>query len=625
MPVKDKKIAISTSATSFERRVKFLRLFIIALTALIFFRLFMLQVVNASFYKELASEQHDLYQELVAQRGDIIVTDWKDGSGHVCATNELLAFVYADPRKIEDAKSATESIARILGFEITEIDDNSEVEEEQSGGLFVGEQEDVEVDESVELIEDIVDTGPDEFELLYDRLSKHDDPYEPVASNVTDSELNKILELKLDGIDYVLKSSRSYPETGIGGHIFGFVSNNDQVGQYGVEGYYNDFLSGVSGFLDIATDIGGSWIGVGKRNFEPAVDGGDIVLTIDRTIQYTACEALKKGVEKYEADGGSVVILEPSTGAIIAMCNESDFDPNDYSEVEDISVYNNNAIFGAYEPGSVFKPLIMSAALDIDAVSPTETYEDLGEVKIDKYTIRNSDLKANGVQTMTEVLEKSLNTGMIYVMRQMGGEVMTKYIEDYGFGTLSGIELDSESAGTIDALYNDAEIYYATASYGQGITATPLQIALAYGAMANEGWLMEPHIVKEKRYNDGTVEYTTPKKVRQVIDEKTATTLSAMMVSVVENGHGKYARVDGYYIAGKTGTAQVAKESGGGYEEDETIGTFAGFGPVEDPRFVMVVRIDHPRTTEWGESTAAPIFGEIAEFILNYLEVPPNR
>jgi cell division protein FtsI (penicillin-binding protein 3)/stage V sporulation protein D (sporulation-specific penicillin-binding protein) len=320
-----------------------------------------------------------------------------------------------------------------------------------------------------------------------------------------------------------------------------------------------------------------------------------------------------------------VVIIQPSTGKIIAMCNVPDFDPNDYGNVENISVYNNAAIFDAYEPGSVLKPIVMSAALDAGVVSPTETYEDAGEVKIDEYTIRNSDLKAHGIQTMTEVLEKSLNTGMIYVMRQMGGEIMTRYLENYGFGTLSGIELDSESEGVKDALYNDAEIYYATASYGQGITATPLQIALAYGAMANGGWLMKPYIVEEKRYNDGTVEETQPQRVRQVINEKSATTIGAMMVSVVENGHGKYAQVDGYYIAGKTGTAQVAKKDGVGYEENKTIGSFAGYGPVENPQFAMVVRIDYPKTTQWGESTAAPIFGEVAEFILDYLEIPPTR
>jgi len=458
------------------------------------------------------------------------------------------------------------------------------------------------------------------------RLSKEDDPYEPVARNVSESQLNKILDLELSGIHYVLEDTRSYPEANLGGHIFGFVAQTDDGmnGQYGLEGFFEEYLSGENGFLDIVTDIGGQWIGVGKREFEEAEDGSDLLLTIDRTIQYTACKALYEGVERYEADGGSVVIIEPKTGRVIAMCNAPDFDPNIYNEVESISIYNNASIFDPYEPGSVFKPLIMAAALDVDAVTPSQTYEDTGEVEIEQYTIRNSDLKAYGIQTMTEVLEKSLNTGMIYVMREMTGLVMTDYIENFGFGVLTGIDLDTEARGTIESLYNDHEVYYATASYGQGITSTALQIAMAYGAIANGGWLMEPYIVEEKRYDDGTVEDDQPYAIRQVIDESTATTVSAMLVSVIENGHAGYAGVDGYYIAGKTGTAQVASTEGG-YQKDNTIATFAGFGPVEDPQFVMVVRIDHPRTTEWAADTAAPIFGEIAEFILDYLEVPPTR
>ena len=625
------------SVPSFERRLKALRLFYLVFACVIVFRLFMLQVVNAGFYDSLASGQHDFYQELIAQRGSIIVSDWKDGAEYLAATNEALAFVYAEPRKVEDPVYTSQSIARILGYEITTT---GESESEDQGNILEGvfeidentqeEAEGVVSDEPLadqdEEIKEPEEEGPSDYELLVARLSKEDDPYEPIARNVSESQLNKILDLELSGIHYVLEEARSYPETNLGGHIFGFVAHTDEGmnGQYGLEGFFEEFLSGENGFLDIVTDIGGQWIGVGKRDFEEARDGGDLLLTIDRTIQYMACRALQEGVERYEADGGSVVIIEPSTGKIVAMCNAPDFDPNIYNEVESISVYNNAAIFDPYEPGSVFKPLVMAAALDVDAVTPSQTYDDTGEVEIEEYTIRNSDLKAYGIQTMTQVLEKSLNTGMIYVMREMTGLVMTDYIENFGFGVLTGVELDTESSGTINSLYNDHDIYYATASYGQGITSTVLQIAMAYGAIANNGWLMEPYLVDEKRYIDGTVEDTQPYAVRQVIDGSTATTVSAMLVSVIENGHASYAGVDGYYIGGKTGTAQVAS-SDGGYQDDNTIATFAGFGPVEDPQFAMVVRIDHPRTTQWAADTAAPIFGEIAEFILDYLEVPPTR
>lgn len=631
MPVNDKKNSSnSQSGPSFDARVKYLRLFFLIFACAIGAKLFLLQVVNAQFYQDLASGQHDFYQELIAQRGDILMSDWKDGSEHAVATNQSRAFVYAEPRKVEDPESTAKSLARILGYEITDATIQTQ-EQEQSNGIFAGlfdsSELDVELDEEGQIDEAEKEPEVSDYELLLTRLSKADDPYEPIARNITESTLSKILDLNLSGIHYVLEDVRAYPEENIGGHVLGFVAQNDDGmnGQYGIEGYFDEFLSGQNGFLDIVTDIGGSWIGVGKREFDPASDGGDILLTIDRVIQYNVCKALEQGVEKYEADGGSVIVMEPSTGKIIAMCNMPDFDSNNYNQVDSISIYNNNAIFDSYEPGSVFKPIVMASALDVGAVTPSETYEDLGEVIIDEYTIRNSDLKAYGIQTMTQVLENSLNTGMIYVMREMGGKVMTEYLEKFGFGTLSGIELDSEATGTLASLYKDFEIYYATASYGQGITVTPLQIASAYSTIANGGWLMQPYIVEEKRYADGTIEDSQPIKVRQVIDSKTATTISAMMVSVIENGHASLASVDGYYLAGKTGTAQVAKTDGVGYEQGITMATFAGFGPVENPQFVAVVRIDHPRTTEWAANTAAPVFGEIAEFILDYLEIPPTR
>lgn len=588
-----------------EGRMKTVRWFFYLFAAVVILRLFMLQVVNAGFYESLASGQHDFYQELIAERGTIYVKDWKDDSEYAAATNEARAFLYAEPRRIEDPEEAAQVIAQILGYSF--------------------EVEVVDVEEAEEVSE-LEEEPQSEYDELLARLSKEDDPYEPIERGVPESTLERILEYEFSGIHYVLEETRSYPEANLGGHLFGFVAKSDDgaYGQYGLEGYFEDFLAGTNGFLDVVTDIGGRWIGVGKRDFDPAQDGGDLLLTIDRTVQYQACKILAEGVETYDADSGSVIILQPSTGRVIAACNAPDFDPNTYSEVEDISVYNNDLIFTAYESGSVVKPLTMAAALDTGAVTPTTTYEDTGEEKIDEFTIRNSDLKAYGVQTMTQVLEESLNTGMIFVMREMGGLVMTEYFENFGFGTLTGIELDTEVAGTLASLYNDAEIYYATASYGQGITMTPMQLAAAYGVLANGGWLMKPYVVEEVRYTDGTVEETQPTVIRQVIDKSTATTISAMLVSVIENGHADRAAVDGYYIAGKTGTAQVADEYGG-YHDDITNATFAGFGPVEDPEFVMVVKLERPRAVQWAADTAAPIFGDIADFLLDYFEVAPTR
>lgn len=653
--------------------MKSLRMFFVIFVGVIVFRLFTLQVVNADFYGALAEGQHSFYKELVADRGTIYVEDWKTGDRYIAATNEPMAFVYAEPRKIEDPVYAATEISKILDYKIVDIPDPEDDEEDaEDSEADQGSQEETsepETEDDVnslseaiaearegqlnaegqvvepvaeEVVEEEVDEEPadeessdeeeedngERFLALVERFSKENDPYEPIERNIDEDTLNEILALELSGVHYVLEDVRSYPEQNLGGHLFGFVgldSEGEKAGLYGLEGYFEDFLAGTNGFLDTETDASGRWIGVGSRHFEPASDGGDLVLTIDRTVQFVACDMLRKGVERFDADGGSLIILEPKTGRVMAMCNVPDFDPNTYNEVEDIEIYNNSSIFEAYEPGSVFKPLVMAGALDVGAVTPTTLFHDTGETPVDDYVIRNSDLKAHGTVTMTEVLEESLNTGMIFVMRQMGEDIIKKYIEDFGFGTITGIELDTESSGTIVSLDNISEVYFATASYGQGITVTPMQLAAAYGALANGGLLMRPYIIKEIHHPDGTVEENLPMSVRQVVSKKTATTISAMMVSVVENGHAGKAGVPGYYIAGKTGTAQVAATDRVGYQAGVTMATFAGFGPVDDPAFVAVVKVEHPRATPWASETAAPIFGEISDFLLQYLEVAPGR
>ncbi|MCK5460270.1 penicillin-binding protein 2, partial [Candidatus Parcubacteria bacterium] len=354
-----------------------------------------------------------------------------------------------------------------------------------------------------------------------------------------------------------------------------------------------------------------------------AQDGADIVLTIDRAVQFKVCEELKKSIEQHSADSGSVIVINPSSGAVIAMCNVPFYDANFYNKA-DIDLFNNPIISSQYEPGSIFKAITMAAGLDSGVVNPDTVYNDEGCVKIGVETICNSDLKAHGRQTMSNVLEGSLNTGVIFVARKAGRDIFRKQVEDFGFGNPTGIELSSEAGGNISALNKKKEIYMATASFGQGVSVTSLQMVSAFAAIANNGKLMKPYLVKSIIGSDGSEKETKPVEVRQVISKKTAILLSAMLVSVVEKGHGKRAGVEGYYVAGKTGTAQVPKKFGKGYEEDQTIGLFAGFAPVDNPRFAMLVKIDNPKDVIWAESTAAPLFGRLAKFILDYYQVEPN-
>ncbi|HTM67744.1 MAG TPA: penicillin-binding protein 2 [Candidatus Binatia bacterium] len=545
-------------------------------------RLFALQVLSHRFYAALASNQHGILEDLFPTRGAIYLRDPKSPDGRFpAAINKTLSTVYANDREIKDARAVAHELAPAIGLEEA---------------------------------------------ALFEKLSKPLDPYEPLVKKADDALVDRVKALGIKGIGFTREQFRYYPEKSSVAHVVGFVASSggsERVGRYGIEGHWQEALAGKPGAL--ASDDGplGRFIGSADAGFAPAKDGDDLTLTIDRNIQYVACEKLREAVARHGADSGSVVILDPKTGAVMAMCGVPDFDPNDFASA-DLRRFNNPVIFGAYEPGSVFKPVTMAAAVDAGRVGPGTLYNDEGFVKIGPYTIKNSDGKGHGMQTMTQVLEESLNTGTIFAVRQLGPKAFLQYVSDFGFGSPLGIDLDTESGGDIESLRKKGEIYAATASFGQGITVTPLQLAAAYGAIANGGKLMKPYVVGSVKHPDGTEEKTEPVVIRQVITKRAAGLVGGMLVRVVENGHGKKAAVPGYYVAGKTGTAQIPRP-GGGYEVGASIGSFAGYAPVDDPAFVMAVRLDRPRDVEWAESSAGPLFGDIAKFLLQYLQIPPDR
>jgi cell division protein FtsI/penicillin-binding protein 2 len=428
-----------------------------------------------------------------------------------------------------------------------------------------------------------------------------------------------------------MENYRFYPEGNIGSHIIGFVGHNgdEQVGQYGLEGFFNEELKGKHGSVRAERSVTGDLIIINDREYRKPVDGSDLVLTINRSLQFHICRKLAEASQQYAADKGSVIVMDPNTGAIMAMCSWPDYDPNNYRDVADIKVYNNPAIFDQYEPGSTFKVITMAASLDQGKVLPSTTYEDKGFLMIEGWPkpIKNSDYETRGGygrSNMINVLEYSLNTGAIFAMQRIGPATFGEYLEKFGFGEKTGIEMQAEGVTTIKNLKakNIRPIEAATASFGQGITVTPLQLVTAFGAIANGGILMKPYLVKEIVYSDGTRHLTQPKEIRRVVSERAAMLLSGMMVNVIENGHAKLAGVQGYYVAGKTGTAQVPEAGGYG---DKTIHNFVGFSPVEEPKFVMLVRFDNAKNVKYAASSAAPLFGELAEFILNYYKVPKER
>jgi len=431
-----------------------------------------------------------------------------------------------------------------------------------------------------------------------------------------------------------MESHRYYPEANIGAHFLGFVGfdGEKKIGQYGLEGFFNEELSGKTGSIKAERAAGGGLIIINDREYEKAQNGADLVLTVNRSIQFEACNRLEESALQHGADSGSIIVMEPNTGAILAMCSWPDYDPNNYGDIKGINVYNNSAIFEDYEPGSIIKVLTMAAGIDQGKVKPESTYEDKGFLMIEGWPkpIKNSDYEsfgAHGVVDMVTVLESSLNTGAIHVMLKVGPQIFADYIKNFGLGEKTGVELETEGITNIVSLTNKRirPVEAATASFGQGITATPLQLVTAFAAVANGGVLVKPYMVKEIIFPNGDKQVTQPKQIRRVISERTSLLVSGMMVSVVDNGHSKTAGVKGYYVGGKTGTAQAADKVRGGYSKDRTIHTFVGMAPVDDPKFVMLVKLDNPKDARFAESSAAPLFRKLAEFILNYYQIPKER
>lgn len=570
-------------ASGADSRMQFLTTAIFLLFAIIFLRLCQLQVFKHGFYSALAQGQHEIYAKIIPQRGEIFLKDDSSGGIYSVAVNKEMHLVYAVPRSIKEG-------------------DRADVAKRLSGQLEL-----------------------DYGEVLA-KISKPDDSYEILKHKVSDEIADEIEKDGFEGIGIAPESFRFYPSGELAANVVGFVgySGDEKKGQYGIEGSCEDTLEGKAGFLAQEKDAFGSWISFGNKSLESAVNGKDVVLTLDYTVQYLVEQKLKAAVEEYGAEGGSIIIMDPKTGAIVAMADYPTYDLNKYSEVEDMSTYLNSAVQDVYEPGSVEKVITMAIGIDSGKVSPSTTYTDTGVEKIDSWSIHNSDMKANGLQTMVGVLEKSLNTGSIFVERQVGKKDFYAYLKKFGLNSPTGIELRGEASGNLANLETDKDINYATASFGQGISVTPIGMLTAVSALANDGKLMKPYIIDSYVDADGKATKTEPQVTRQVVSARTANLVSAMMVSVVENGHAKGAQIPGYKIAGKTGTAQIPSKDKKGYEEGRTIHTFVGFGPMPNPKFSVLVKLDAPKAL-YAESTSVKAFHAIAVELMQYYHLAPTK
>jgi cell division protein FtsI/penicillin-binding protein 2 len=458
-------------------------------------------------------------------------------------------------------------------------------------------------------------------DALLGKLATPDVEWILLARQIEPDAVTAIESLGLKGILVEPEPLRYYPNAQLAAHVLGFT-NAEHEGNYGVEGELDEVIGGVGGTLMAERDGGGNVIALSQSYWDPPEDGSDVVLTIDSAVQRLIERVLQETVTEQRAKGGTIIVQDPNTGAILGMASWPTYDPNAYGAADDLGVFLNPAVSLVYEPGSTFKSIVMAIGIDDGVVAADSTFDDApGYREVPGYPpITNNNGAVWGLQTMTEVLVRSANLGAIHVAEQIGAERLYQRLTQFGIGKLTSIDLQGEERGILVKPWERdwSETLFFTNAFGQGVAVTPLQMVNAYSAIVNGGRLMEPYIVAEEHRPDGTVIHYEPESVRQVISPESSAVMREMLHQVVEQRYEVYPQVPGYEIGAKTGTAQVPSPDGG-YIEDSTIASIVGFGPVEAPQFVVLVKIDEPQETPWGETAAGPALGKIlGELFLLY-------
>lgn len=461
-----------------------------------------------------------------------------------------------------------------------------------------------------------------------DKASKINDPYEEVAKNVNEETVVILRTKKLKGVSFVKDSKRAYPQDDTGAKVLGFAGNNGirVGGQYGVEKYYDDVLSRddvghtINFFAELFTDIEKTVIS--NENQEQ----GDVVLTIDAEAERALHSVLVETKKQWNSDMVGGIIMDPQTGAIIAMDGLPSFNPNNYGEVKDQSAFSNQLVSGVYEMGSIIKPITMASALDAGAVNVDTTYNDTGFRDLNGYKVRNFDGKPRGPNTtIQKILDQSLNIGVVFLVEQLGGKKFSEYFKKFGIGEDTGIDLPSEASGLTKNLDSNVFVDSATAGFGQGIAITPIQTIRALAVLGNGGVLVNPHVVDTIIYKNGDTKKVVADKGEQVITKETSEQISRMLVHVVDtaltNGTRK---MDHYTIAAKTGTAQMVKP-GGGYYDDRYLHSFFGYFPAYEPKYIIFLFQTYPKGAEYASATLTDPFFKLVKFLISYYEVPPDR
>jgi stage V sporulation protein D (sporulation-specific penicillin-binding protein) len=566
-------------------RINILYLFIIVAGFVLVGQLFMVQIVHGNSYRAKAESQYSSPSTQFS-RGGIYFTQ-KDGTPLGAAILKSGYILAINPELITDAEGAYSKLSNIITIDKTSF---------------------------------------------LKSANKQNDPYEQIATKVSENDAKKIEALKLIGVRLYPEKWRSYPGGESAAHILGFVGyqGNSLTGRYGLEQYYNDTLTAQGPWLNMNffAQVFAPNKASNDANHGKASRGeGDVHTTIEPSVQNYLESRIKQAKEKWNAESVGGIIMDPKTGNIYAMSGLPTYNPNDYSKTE-ISLFTDPLTQKVFEMGSIVKALTMAAGLDSGAVTTNTTYDDKGTITLNGSTISNWDFKARGPgTTMQQVLNDSLNLGATFVMEQMGKKTFDKYMRSYGIGDRTGIDLPNEASGIIDNLKSPRLLEHATASFGQGIAMTPIETVRALSSLANGGKLPNPHLVSEIDYANGPAWNYQPKPQKQVLKKSTTDTVTKMLVQVFDNemkSLGKNNILKHYSVATKTGTAQIPNPSGG-YYVHRYLNTWFGYFPAYNPRFIVFLYIKHPVGAVYSSQTLVNPFVDISQFLLNYYEIPPDR
>ena len=556
-------------------------IFILAATLLIT-RLYFLQIVKGDEYARAAMGQYIAQAPDTEERGDIFFKE-KDGTLVAAAVMQTGWRIAIQPEYIADASAVYAKLNAIT---------------------------------------------PVDSKRFLAATAKKNDPYEEVAYKVGDAAAAEIRKQKLPGVILVQDKWRYYPGGPLAAHAIGFVGfqGDKKVGVYGLERYWQDTLAKqgdglyVNPFAEIFANL------EAILTTDPSAHSGDVITSIEPSVQQRLEVILENVMKKHEPKIAGAIVMNPRSGDILALAARPTFNPNTYSTVSNNEIFKNTAIENLYEMGSIMKPLTIASAIDAGAITPRTTYNDRGFIMKSGKRVSNFDNKGRGVVDMQEVLNQSLNTGAAYAVDAMGHEQFSKYVHELGLGEETGIDFQNEASGSLRAIENGSDVDYASASFGQGISMTPIEMTRALSTLANRGALPHPHVVNSIKYDSGIVRDISFPTQKQVLKPETVETIATMLTTVFDK-----AMLDGelkqehYSIAAKTGTAQIAIPGGGGYYVDRWLHTFFGFFPSHDPKFIVFLYAVEPRGEIFASRTLARPFLDIAKFLINYYNVPPDR